>query len=74
VFSNQCGQTVEIFWCTLEECERGSGNTWSLGAGRSWPAPKIEVRYGACLGANGGGMVKNSAGKYDGGGYACTGP
>lgn len=74
VFSNQCGQTVEVFWCTLEECARGSGNTWSLGAGRSWPAPKIEVRYGACLGANSGGMVKNSAGKYDGGGYACTGP
>ena len=74
VFSNQCGQTVEVFWCTLEECERGSGNTWSLGAGRSWPAPKIEVRYGACLGANSGGMVKNSSGKYDGGSYACTGP
>lgn len=74
VFSNQCGQTVEVFWCRVgDECERGTGGTWTIGAGSSWPVPSGQYRYGACLGKNSGALVRESNGSNTGR-YACTGP
>lgn len=71
LLSNQCGETVEVSWCHVEtECGR-SGNSWTLGAGRSWPVSAHgEVRYAACRGKNSGGLLPGSAGTK----YRCTGP
>jgi len=74
VFSNQCGQTVEVFWCKVgDECERGAGGSTTLGAGRSWPVTSGQYHFGACIGANSGALVRNSGGVHTGR-YACTGP
>ncbi len=74
VFSNQCGQTVEVFWCKVgDECERGAGGSTTLGAGRSWPVTSGQYYFGACIGANSGALVRNAGGVHTGR-YACTGP
>ncbi len=74
VFSNRCGETVEVFWCKVgDECERGSGGTWAVQAGGSWPVPSGQYRWGACRGANSGGLVRESGGQHTGR-FACTGP
>lgn len=70
VLSNQCGVTVEIFWCQVGgECERNGGNTWTVGAGNSWPVPAGQFRYAACRGKNSGGFDRGSQGMS----YKCTG-
>lgn len=64
-FVNNCPTAVEFFWCSVRECERGSGNTWTIRPGGSWPVAGPDVRWGACRGANSGGFDKGSAGhKY----------
>lgn len=74
VFSNQCGQTVEVFWCKIgDECERGAGGMTTVAAGKSWPVTSGQYRYGACLGANSGALVRDASGVHTGR-YACTGP
>lgn len=74
VFSNQCGQTVEVFWCKVgDECERGAGGMTTVAAGKSWPVTSGQYRYGACLGANSGALVRDASGVHTGR-YACTGP
>ncbi len=61
-FVNNCPTAVEFFWCSDQECERGSGNTWTIGSGRGWPVSGQNVRWGACRGANSGGHVDGSKG------------
>jgi hypothetical protein len=74
VFANRCGETVEVFWCKVgDECERGAGGMTTVGAGRSWPVTGGHYRWGACKGANSGGLVKEASGQFTGR-YACTGP
>jgi hypothetical protein len=72
VLANQCGETVEVFWCAIgPECDNERGNMWTLGAGRSWPiSAKNDYHYGACRGRNSGGFTRGTAGAE----YACTGP
>lgn len=73
-FSNRCGESVEVFWCKVgDECERGAGGTWTVHAGRLWPVSSGQYRWGACRGANSGGLVRESNGQHTGR-YACTGP
>ena len=68
---NNCGGPVEISWCYVAtECARGSGNSWTLGAGRSWPIKHDEVRWGACHGANTISAEEGSAGLR----YICKAP
>lgn len=72
VFENHCGVTVEIFWCSVTrgDCDRagsGGGNTWSLGAGRTWGVGNDNYRWGACLGANSGRFDRDRQGM----GYTC---
>ena len=54
VLSNQCNGPVQIGWCYVGgECERGAGNSWTIGPQRSWPVSAVkEIRWGACHGAN----------------------
>ncbi len=74
VFSNQCGQTVEVFWCRIgDECERGAGGMTTVAAGRSYPVSSGQYRFGACKGANSGALVRDASGAHTGR-YACTGP
>jgi hypothetical protein len=74
VFSNQCGQTVEVFWCKVgDECERGAGGSWTVASGSSYPVSSGQYRYGACLGKNSGALVRDASGVHTGR-YACTGP
>lgn len=74
VFSNQCSQTVEVFWCKIgDECERVSGGSVTLAPGKSWPVSAGDYHYGACFGANSGGLVRDANG-VNTGRYACTGP
>lgn len=64
-FVNNCPTAVEFFWCSDAECDRKSGNTWTIRAGGSWPVSGHHVRWGACLGANSGRF------NPDGPGYIC---
>lgn len=54
VLSNQCNGPVQVGWCYVGgECERGAGNSWTIGPQRSWPVSAVkEIRWGACHGAN----------------------
>ena len=72
VLSNQCSGPVEIVWCISPgECQRGSGNAWTVAAGRSWPvSAQGEVRWAACHGANTAAHVKGSFGLR----YYCSAP
>ncbi|HUQ26755.1 MAG TPA: hypothetical protein VM140_13885 [Burkholderiales bacterium] len=64
-FVNNCPTAVEFFWCSGAECERDSGNTWTIRSGGSWPVTGRDVRWGACRGANSGGFDQGSKGhKY----------
>ncbi|WP_395612329.1 hypothetical protein [Allosphingosinicella sp.] len=71
--ANHCGQVVEVSWCsTGGECERDSGNSWTLaasGPGSAYPIGSGAVRYGACLGRNSGGFAQGSQGQR----MICTG-
>lgn len=71
--ANECGRVVEVSWCaTGGECERGSGNGWTLaasGQGSAYPVGSGAVRYGACLGRNSGGFAQGSQGQR----VICTG-
>ncbi len=71
--ANHCGQVVEVSWCsTGGECERDSGNSWTLaasGPGSAYPIGSGAVRYGACLGRNSGGFAQGSQGQR----LICTG-
>jgi hypothetical protein len=66
-FVNNCPTAVEFFWCSDKECTRNSGNTWTIGIGSSWPVDGINVRWGACRGANSGGFDEDSQGQR----YTC---
>ncbi len=68
-FVNNCGTTIELFWCALDgECQRDSGNTWTVGAGKGWPImTKAEIRWGACKGRDSGGMDRGTHGEK----YTC---
>ncbi|WP_395612352.1 hypothetical protein [Allosphingosinicella sp.] len=71
--ANHCGQVVEVSWrSTGGECERDSGNSWTLaasGPGSAYPIGSGAVRYGACLGRNSGGFAQGSQGQR----LICTG-
>lgn len=66
-FVNNCPTTVEFFWCSDAECDRDSGNTWSIRAGGNWPVSGTNVRWGACMGANSGSFDRGSHGQR----YTC---
>jgi len=62
-FQNTCGFPIEIAWCYVNaDCSKGSwgySNTWTIGAGRTYPATSFEsklyrftLHYAACKGAN----------------------
>ena len=72
VLVNNCSDEVEINWCTSPgECERESGNTWTVQPGYSWPvSSEGEVRWSACHGANTTSTVKGSYGLR----YYCNAP
>ena len=62
-FVNRCDDEVEIVWCNTPECERESGNTWTVQPGRGWPVSSNgEVRWGACHGRDTASAVKFSQG------------
>lgn len=62
-FVNHCDDEVEIEWCNTPECERESGNTWTVQPGRGWPVSSNgEVRWGACHGRDTASAVKFSQG------------
>lgn len=66
-FVNNCTTAVEFFWCSDAECDRDSGNTWTIRAGGNWPVSGTNIRWGACRGANSGGFDKGSHGQR----YTC---
>ena len=72
VIVNNCSDEVEINWCNSPgECERESGNTWTVQPGYSWPvSSEGEVRWSACHGANTTSTVKGSYGLR----YYCNAP
>ena len=71
---NSCPGPAEITWCYADgdnACARGSGNMWTLGAGRAWPInPEREIRWAACHGANTVAFEKGTAGLR----FICTAP
>lgn len=70
---NECGRVVEVSWCsTGGECERNSGNSWTLaatGTGSGYPVGSGTVRFRACFGRNSGGFEQGSQGQR----VICTG-
>lgn len=71
-FVNQCAFRAAIGWClTNGECQRGSGNLWSIDPGQSWPVFFVEgttqVRWGACRSKTGIEFTKGSQGSQ----YIC---
>ncbi len=71
---NNCGYTVEAAWCVENvDCQNGLSNTWTLGAGSSYPVygtsgRAYEVQWGACRGAN---TISTTRGSMN---YSCNAP
>ncbi|WP_136161093.1 hypothetical protein [Sphingomonas flavalba] len=61
---NDCGVPIEAFWCSVTsgECERGSGNSWTIGVNSNWPLSSGEYRWAACRGRDSGKFDKDSQG------------
>lgn len=64
MFTNGCNSAVEIFWCFPDgKGGCGRGGTWTVQAGGNWPAFGTgQIKWGACRGRDGGGMVRGSGG------------
>ena len=71
VLVNNCAGPVEITWCYAPGDCYTTGNSWTLGLGRSWPVSgEKPIRWAACHGANTASFVKGSHGLR----YYCSAP